>query len=147
MLVKVPRFSLQFSAKVVTWYLCFCSWRPSPHALKWVKLTDGGVWLSYFEKNCPYAGALPYTSLFKSPLPLQLTGFSGYVELGYFSFATGQELTLRGAVLKSNPHYPILHFSIGIWRNGRTCNRREGSVCSYIECPTKTERNVLKKIL
>jgi len=106
-----------------------------------------GVWLSYFEKNCPYAGAFPYTSLFKSPLPLQLTGFSGYVELGYFSFATGHELTLRGAVLKSNPHYPILHFSIGIWRNGRTCNRREGSVCSYIECPTKTERNVLKKNL
>jgi hypothetical protein len=72
----------------------------------------GGVWPSYFE-NCPYAGALPYTSLFKSPLPLQLTGFSGFFELGYFSFSTGQELTLRGAVLKSNPHYPILHSSIG----------------------------------
>jgi hypothetical protein len=71
-----------------------------------------GVWPSYFE-HCPYAGALPYTSLFKSPLPLQLTGFAGYFELGYFSFATGRELTLTGAVLKSNPHYPILHFSTG----------------------------------
>jgi hypothetical protein len=129
---KVPRFSLQFSAKVVTWYLCFCSWRPpSPHALKWVKLTDGGVWLSYFEKNCPYAGALPYTSLFKSPLPLQLTGFSGYVELGYFSFATGQELTLRGAVLKSNPHYPILHFSIGFGEMVRHAIE-EKAVCAHI---------------
>lgn len=106
-----------------------------------------GVWLSYFEKNCPYAGALPYTSLFKSPLPLQLTGFSGYVELGYFSFATGHELTLRGAVLKSNPHYPILHFSIGFGEMVGHAIEEKAAVCSYIECPTKTERNVLKKSL
>jgi hypothetical protein len=67
-----------------------------------------------------------------------LTGFSGYFELGYFSFATGQELTLRGAVLEANPHYPILHFSIGFrekWSDMQKKSRQR--VLSYIECPTK----------
>jgi hypothetical protein len=75
-----------------------------------------------------------------------LTGFSEYVELGYFSFGTGQELTLRGAVLKSNPRYPFLHFSIGFGEMGRQAID-EKAECAHIECPTKRERNVLKKNL
>ncbi len=112
------------------WYLCFGSWRPSPHALKWVKLTDGGGLAQLFwELPIRWGFTLHFTVQVPTASAIDRIFWVFWAWLFFFFNRTGAYS--QRCCSKIKPTLPNSALFNRIWRNGLTHNRREGSVCSY----------------